>query len=208
MGKRTFVPIEKKIEEAAKIIKAGGLVIYPTETVYGLAADVSNRIAVLKVFAAKRRPLDNPLSVAVKDLNQADTLAYINRYARKLAKAFLPGPLTIILKKKALLPKELTAGTDKIGIRIPSHPIALKLIELAGPITATSANISGEPAPKTTYDAKKQLGERVNFILDGGECKIGEPSTVVDVSVDEEYEILRTGSISRHEIKEALMGRK
>lgn len=196
-----FMVIDRKIKEAAEIIKNGGLVIYPTETVYGLAADAFNRIAILKVFGAKRRPLDNPLSVAVKDLEQADELSYTNRYARKLAKAFLPGPLTIILKKKALLPKELTAGLDKIGIRIPDHPVALRLIELAGPITATSANISDQPAPKTAKGAKKQLGERVNFVLDAGKCKIGQPSTVVDLSVDGEFKILREGSISKEQIE-------
>jgi len=204
MESEDFTLADKEIEEAARIIKAGGIIIYPTETVYGLGADISNRIAILKVYGAKRRSLDNPLSVAVKDLDQADELVYTNSYARKLYKAFLPGPLTMILKKKAILPKELTAGLDKIGIRIPDHPVALKLIELAGPITATSANVSGQPGPKTAHDAKKQLGGRVNFILDVGECKIGEPSTVVDISTDGKFEILREGLISREEIESAL----
>jgi len=100
--------IERGMAEAAEIIKNGGVVVYPTETVYGLGASATNRIAILKVYEAKKRPINNPLSVAVKDLKQADELVYTNSYARKLAKAFLPGPLTIILKKKAILPKELT----------------------------------------------------------------------------------------------------
>jgi len=196
--------VEKKIKEAANILKAGGLVIYPTETVYGLAADASNRSAVLKVFSAKQRPTNKPLSVAVKDLDQAEKLVYINNYARKLAEIFLPGPLTLILKKKAILPKELTAGSESLGIRIPDHPIALKLIELSGPITATSANISEQPPPITAEEAKKQLGDRVDFVLDGGECKIKQPSTVVDLSIEGEFKILREGAIPKQGIEEVL----
>lgn len=196
--------IERGMAEAAEIIKNGGVVVYPTETVYGLGASATNRIAILKVYEAKKRPINNPLSVAVKDLKQADELVYTNSYARKLAKAFLPGPLTIILKKKAILPKELTGGLESVGIRIPDHPIALRLIELAGPITATSANVSGQPAPKTTQEAKRQLGEAVNLILDGGECKIGEPSTVLDLSVEGKFKILREGVIRKESIEAVL----
>lgn len=195
---------DQKVKEAARIIKAGGLVVYPTETVYGLGADPFNRIAVLKVFGAKRRPLDKPLSVAVSSLEEADKLVFVNEAARKIAGAFLPGPITIVLKKKARFPKELTAGSDKLGIRIPDHPIALNLIELAGPITATSANISGHPDPITAYEAKKQIGDRVDSVLDGGECKIKKSSTVVDLSIDSGFEILREGAISRQAIEEAL----
>lgn len=195
---------EKRIEEAANIIKAGGLVIYPTETVYGLAADASNRIAILKVFAAKRRSLDNPLSVAVKDLKQAEKIVYVNSKAKKIAKIFLPGPVTLILKKKALLPKELTSGLDNIGIRIPDNPIALKLVEMAGPITATSANISGHPAPITVEEAKEQIGNKVDFVLDGGECKLGQPSTIIDLSKEREFKILREGAIPKQAIEEIL----
>ena len=196
--------LDKAIKEAAAIIKAGGLVVYPTETVYGLAASAFNRIAVLKVFGAKRRPLDNPLSVAVRDIRQADEIAYVNTAARKLAKAFLPGPLTIVLKKKAKLPKELTAGSDKVGIRIPRNDIALKLIELAGPITATSANVSGKPSITTADEAREQLGGRVDLVLDGGPSQIGVESTVVDVSEEGRCEILRDGAVARAAIKDAL----
>lgn len=195
---------ERQIKEAANIIKTGGLVIYPTETVYGLGANPKNRIAVLKVFGAKNRPLDNPLSVAVKNLNQADEIVYLNKSVKKIAKAFLPGPLTIVLRKKALLPKELTGGLDKVGIRIPNHPVALRLVELAGPITATSANLSGHPAPKTADDAKEQLGDKVDFVLDAGICGSGQPSTVVDLSVEDKFEILREGNISKKMIEDVL----
>jgi L-threonylcarbamoyladenylate synthase len=196
--------LDKAIKEAAAIIKAGGLVVYPTETVYGLGASAFSRIAVLKVFAAKKRPLDNPLSVAVKDMKQADEIAYVNTAARKLAKVFLPGPLTIVLKKKANLPKELTSCSDKVGIRIPRNEIAIKLIELAGPITATSANISGQQPITTADEAREQLGNKVDFILDGGPSQIGVESTVVDVSEEGRCEILRDGAIARVSIKDAL----
>jgi len=195
---------EKAIEEAAGIIRAGGLVVYPTETVYGMGACASNRIAVLKVFAAKKRPLDNPLSVAVRDMKQADEIAYVNASARKLAEAFLPGPLTIVLKKKARLPKELTAGSEKVGIRIPDNSAALRLIELAGPITATSANISGQPSITTADEAREQLDGRVDFVLDGGHSRIGVESTVVDVSEDGAFKILRDGAVARADIKRVL----
>lgn len=193
------------LKEAAALIRAGGLVVYPTETVYGLGASATNRLAVLKVFAAKRRPMDNPLSVAVKDIAQADEVAYVNAAARKLAKAFLPGPLTIVLKKKARLPAELTAGSDKVGIRIPKNEIALRLIELVGPITATSANISGKPPITTAEEARRQLDGRVDFVLDGGPSALGIESTVVDVSEEGRYEVLRDGAIARAAIMDALV---
>ena len=191
------------VKEASELIKAGGLVVYPTETVYGLGADPFNRIAILKVFGAKRRPLDKPLSVAVSSLEEADELVFVNEATRKIAGAFLPGPITMVLKKKARLPKELTSGSEKLGIRIPDHPIALRLIELAGPITATSANISGQPAPITAEEAKKQIGKEVDLVLDGGECKIKEPSTIIDLT-ESEPKILRVGAILEKEIKKVL----
>jgi L-threonylcarbamoyladenylate synthase len=192
------------LKEAAHMIKAGGLVIYPTETAYGLGADPYNRIAVLKVFGAKQRPLDKPLSVAVSSLEEADTLVFLNNAARKIAGRFLPGPVTIVLKKKARLPKELTGGSDKLGIRIPDNQMALDFIELAGPVTATSANISGRPAPTTTYEAKSQMGDKVDYVLDGGECKTKGQSTVIDLSNPESPIILREGEITEEEIKKAL----
>jgi len=193
----------KKIKEAAQIIKAGGIVIYPTDTIYGLAADPYNHIAVLKVFAAKSRVEGKPLSVAVASFDQMDELVFTNTPARKLTKAFLPGPLTIILKKKARLPDELTGGSDKLGVRIPNHPIALKFAELAGPITATSANIAGRSNPRSADEAKEQIGDKVDFVLDAGESPIGEPSTVVDLS-EEKLVVLRPGAISEDELKKVL----
>jgi len=196
--------LKKEIEHAAEIIKNSGLVIYPTDTVYGLGADAFDRQAVLRVFEAKQRRLDKPISIAVASMEQAREVVEWNNAANVIAKKFLPGPLTIILKKKAKFPDELTAGEDKIGIRIPNHPVALELIKLVGnPITTTSANISGQPDPRTAEEAVKQIGKKVDFVLDAGKCKIGEPSTVIDLTAGK-VEIIRKGSLSKATIEEVL----
>ncbi len=195
--------LEKDIENAAGIIKSGGLVAYPTETVYGIGADPFNRIAVLKVFGIKRRELDKPLLVAVSNFDQMDELVFTNRTARKLYKQFLPGPLTLILKKKAVLPKELTSGSNKLGIRVPDNEIALRLIELAGPITSTSANLSGKENPTSYTDVKKQFGEKLDMVINGGITKLGLPSTVVDITEDEPV-IIREGTIKKGDILKTL----
>ena len=196
--------LKKEIEHAAEIIKNSGLVIYPTDTVYGLGADAFDRQAVLRVFEAKQRRLDKPISIAVASVEQAREVVEWNNAANVIAKKFFPGPLTIILKKKAKFPDELTAGEDKIGIRIPNHPVALELIKLVGnPITTTSANISGQPDPRTAEEAVKQIGKKVDFVLDAGKCKIGEPSTVIDLTAGK-VEIIRKGSLSKATIEEVL----
>jgi len=196
--------LKKEIEHAAEIIKNSGLVIYPTDTVYGLGADAFDRQAVLRVFEAKQRRLDKPISIAVASMEQAREVVEWNNAANVIAKKFFPGPLTIILKKKAKFPDELTAGEDKIGIRIPNHPVALELIKLVGnPITTTSANISGQPDPRTAEEAVKQIGKKVDFVLDAGKCKIGEPSTVIDLTAGK-VEIIRKGSLSKATIEEVL----
>ncbi len=196
--------LKKQIEEASEIIKAGGLVAYPTETVYGLGADPFNRIAILKVFAAKSREFDKPLSVAVSDINQMDELVYTNSNARKISKEFLPGPITLILKKKAILPSELTSNSDKLGIRMPDNEIALELIKKSGPITATSANISGNNDARNAKEVEIQLGSKIDYILNGGECKTGKPSTVVDLSEENDFQILREGDIKKDSIEKLL----
>lgn len=194
----------KEIEHAAEIIKSGGLVIYPTDTVYGLGVDAFNRQAVLRVFEAKQRELNKPISIAVANVEQAREVVEWDDSIDALAKKFLPGPLTMILKKKVGFPDELIASEDKIGVRIPNHDVALDLIKLVGrPITTTSANISGQPNPRTAKEAVKQVGDKVDFVLDAGECEIGEPSTVVEL-VDGRVKILRAGAISKKEIEGVL----
>ena len=192
------------IVEAAATIRAGGLVIYPTETVYGLGADACSDEAVAKVFAAKVRPIEDPISIAVSSLEMARQFTQLTHKAEAIFKKFLPGPLTVILRAKPTISKLLTAGTGKIGVRVPDHPVALKLLDfVGGPITSTSANISGRPAPSTAREALDQLGKSVDLAIDAGRCKLGVPSTVVNLTV-EPLEILREGPVTREKIRKAL----
>lgn len=195
--------MKEKIKEAAEIIKAGGLVVYPTETVYGLGANALSSKSVMKVFEAKGREYKKPISIAVKNLSEAKKIAKFNPYALKLAKKFLPGPLTLILPLKAEFPEELTLGKNTIGVRIPNHPVAQKLLKQVNiPITATSANVSGSKESITASDAIKEIGDKVNLVLDAGPCKYGKPSTVVD-AVDK-VKIVREGVFSKREILSVL----
>jgi len=192
------------IVEAAATIRAGGLVIYPTETVYGLGADACSDEAVAKVFAAKVRPIEDPISIAVSSLEMARQFTQLTHKAEAIFKKFLPGPLTVILRAKPTISKLLTAGTRKIGVRVPDHLVALKRLDfVGGPITSTSANISGRPAPSTAREALDQLGKSVDLAIDAGRCKLGVPSTVVNLTV-EPLEILREGPVTREKIRKAL----
>lgn len=193
------------ITEAAATIRSGGLVVYPTETVYGLGADACSDEAVAKVFATKTRPLEDPIPVAVNSFELAHQIAELTPIAELAFKKFLPGPLTLVVKAKPRkISKLVTAGTENVGIRVPDHPVALKLIEfVGGPITATSANLSGKPAPITLREALEQLGEQVDVALDSGKCKLGTPSTVLDLSSGTPR-ILREGPISEKELSRIL----
>jgi len=192
------------IAEAAATIRTGGLVIYPTETVYGLGADACSDEAVGKVFKVKGRPLENPISVAVSSLEMARQFTQVPSRAESVFKKFLPGPLTVILPAKSTISKLVTAGTGKVGLRIPDHPVALKLLDfVGGPITSTSANLSGRPFPSTVKEALMQLGEHVDVALDSGKCRFGLPSTVLDLT-SEQPKVLREGPIPSGEIMKVL----
>lgn len=165
------------IRKAADIIKKNGIVVYPTETVYGIGANIFSEDALQKVFAIKKRDADKPVSVAVSDFKMMNELAHIGEREWRFIEKFLPGPVTVILKKKENVPEVLTSGSELVGIRFPDHEITIKLIELAGvPITSTSANISGGAAPGKVDEIKIQA----DYIIDGRDLK-GEPSTVVDL---------------------------
>lgn len=167
----------RDIKKAADIIKKGGIVIYPTETVYGIAANIFSEEALRRVFEVKNRFPDKPVSVAVSSFKMMDELVYIGENERSFIEKFLPGPVTVILKKRKAVPDILTPGTDLVGIRYPAHKLATRFIELAGvPVTSTSANISGEAPPARVEEIKISA----DYIIDGGECR-GEPSTVVDL---------------------------
>ena len=177
-------PEKKKIRRAAQIIKEGGLVAFPTETVYGLGGNALDEHAAKKIYAAKGRPQDNPLIVHIHSTSQLDKLVYdIPPGAAKLMDRFWPGPLTIIFPKKDIIPSGTTGGLDTVAIRMPAHPVALEFIKEAGvPIAGPSANISGRPSPVCANDVMEDLSGRIDIILDGGSASVGVESTVLDLS--------------------------
>ncbi|MCB9965328.1 MAG: threonylcarbamoyl-AMP synthase [Rhodospirillales bacterium] len=194
------------ITEAAALIQKGGLVAFPTETVYGLGANALDGEAVARIFAAKGRPSFNPLIVHVPDLEMAEELAVFDEVARRVADRLWPGPLTLILPKKENSPvAELcTAGLETIALRIPRHPVAQDLLRRAEvPIAAPSANRSGEPSPTAPIHVIESLGDRVDLILAAGKCTLGLESTVVDLSQTPPA-ILRSGFIVKEDLKEII----
>jgi len=199
------IPAEilEQVKKCAAVMRAGGIAAYPTDTVYGLGADVYNVGAVAKIFAAKRRPLDLPLPVLIADISQLDKLtANIPPSAKQLMDKFWPGALTIIFDKAAAFDSPALASGGKVAIRMPGHAVTLRLItEAGGPIVGTSANLHGLPSTLTAAEVRTQLGSAVDFILDGGPCPGGVESTVVDVTVNPPA-ILRTGAISEKELME------
>ena len=184
------------VTEATAILRAGGLVAFPTETVYGLGASVFNASALANVFAVKRRPADNPLIAHVADMEQIEMLAErIPPLCRTLMEAFWPGPLSILLHVRRGLPQELTAGLATVAVRMPRHPLALRLIQETGvPLAAPSANKSGRPSPTTAAHVLEDLSGEIDGVIDGGSCAIGIESTVIEV-VGNAIVILRPGQI-------------
>lgn len=195
----------ENITNAVRILSQGGLVAFPTETVYGLGADASNEMAVRRIFQAKERPADHPVIVHISHLNQLqDWAENISPEVMTLAQAFWPGPLTMILKKRPDVLGCLTGGQDTIGIRIPKHPVALALLEaFGGGLAAPSANKFTRISPTTATAVREELGESVDFILDGGACEVGLESTIIDMSQDEPV-ILRPGIITAAKIASVL----
>ncbi len=193
----------RAIERAAAILRDGGLVAFPTETVYGLGADATNGKAVAAIFAAKGRPSFNPLIVHVKDRAEAETLVEFTPRARALAETFWPGALTLVLPrgKDCPLSPLVSAGLDTVALRVPSHLIARALIAAAGkPIAAPSANVSGHVSPTTAAHVAEELGDTVDFILDGGPTTIGVESTVIGFEGNTAV-LLRPGGVARDAIE-------
>jgi L-threonylcarbamoyladenylate synthase len=193
------------IEEAAALLRAGALVAFPTETVYGLGADATNGLAVARIFEAKGRPRFNPLIVHVANLDEAERLAELDDRSRQLARRFWPGPLTLVLGKRPDCPvAELaTSGLETVALRVPAHPIARSLLEFAGvPIAAPSANRSGHVSPTTAQHVAADLGGAVAMILDGGPAEHGLESSIVDAR-GRRLVLLRLGAVTRGEIEAA-----
>jgi L-threonylcarbamoyladenylate synthase len=195
-----------QIVKAVEILKGGGLVAFPTETVYGLGADATNSAAVERIYLAKGRPNTNPSIVHIADAAQAGRFARVwPPMAAKLAAAFWPGALTLVVQKTDAIVAEATAGLRTVGLRVPAHPLALELLQaFDGPIAAPSANRSGRVSPTTAEHVRSELGDRVDLILDGGRCDVGIESTVLDVT-SAQPTILRPGGVSREQI-EAIAG--
>lgn len=194
-----------KLKKAAEVLRGGGTVAFPTETVYGLGANALDGAAIKKIFQAKGRPSDNPLIVHIGEMSQVHELAaYVSPSAKKLMEAFWPGPITVIVKKGQRIPCEVTAGLDTVGIRMPAHPIALALLKEAKvPVAAPSANTSGKPSPTVADHVIEDLTGRVDMIIDGGNAEVGVESTVIDASGDEAV-ILRPGAITLEMCREVL----
>ena len=196
----------KNIGIAAEAIKDGKLVVYPTETVYGIAADIFNQKAIKDLYLAKNRPFDMPLSVAVADKEMVQNIAVMTKKVEKLIDAFLPGPLTIITKKDSSVSDIITSMSQKVGIRIPDNKVALELIRQADrPIIATSANLHSHPDAVNVQDAVRDFGETVPYYLDSGACTRGKPSTIGWI-MDDEVEIIRQGAITKRQIEGVLNG--
>lgn len=198
---------DEDIKKAAEILKNGGLVGMPTETVYGLGANALNPKAVLDIFKAKGRPADNPLIVHISDVSQIEKFSLaeeIPENAIILAKKFWPGPLTMIVKKGKAVPDEVSAGLDTVAIRFPSHPVAQKLISFAGlPVAAPSANLSGSPSPTTPQHVMRDLKGKIPAIIDGGICNVGLESTVITLA-ENPPRLLRPGGITLEQLRDAL----
>ncbi|WP_303819452.1 L-threonylcarbamoyladenylate synthase [Ruminococcus flavefaciens] len=195
---------ESDLIKAAELIKSGEIVGIPTETVYGLGADASNEEAVAKVFQAKGRPADNPLIVHLADFSQAvDYTKSIPELAYKLAERFCPGPLTMVLPKNDRIPMITSGGLDTVGIRVPSHPVMHRIIELSGcPIAAPSANTSGYPSPTSASHVMRDMSEKIAAVVDGGSSEFGVESTVISIEGENTVRILRPGCVTKEMLSE------
>lgn len=193
------------VRRAATILRRGGLVAFPTETVYGLGADALNPEAVCRIFEVKKRPRFDPLIVHVASPEQAAALwDRMDPAALRLIQKFWPGPLTIVLPKSSMVPDIVTAGLPTVAVRMPAHPVALDLIRALGrPIAAPSANLFGRTSPTTAADVREDLGSKVDLVLDGGPCRVGVESTVVAIEKGRGF-LLRPGGISLEDLRKVL----
>ena len=202
---RVYRPTPRNLALLAKVLARGGLVAAPTETVYGLAADALNAKACRAIFRAKGRPASDPLIVHVDTLARAGEIAELNDAARAVARAFWPGPLTLVLPKRPGVPAIVTSGLPSVAVRMPAHPLFRELIRRSGcPLAAPSANPFGYVSPTTAAHVRDGLGRRIGHILDGGAAAIGVESTILDLRDPQRPALLRPGAISREELERVL----
>lgn len=194
-----------QLKEPAEIIKQGGIVIFPTETVYGIGTNAFNENSIRRLYDIKKRPLNKPISLLVCNMDMINEVAEnITEIEYKLMNEFFPGPFTIILKKKNIVPNIVTANQDSVGIRMPSNEIARRIVEYSNvPIATPSANISGEPSGTNLEDIRTDFEDKVDYFIDGGESTIGISSTIVKV-IDNVPHILRKGSITKEQIEKVI----
>ena len=196
-------PSLREISKIVKTLKRGKVIIYPTDTVYGLGVNALDSEAVYKIFRIKKRPLNQALPIAVSGLKMAQSLVNITEKAKRLMEAFWPGALTIILKKTSIIPKIVTGGKIGVGVRAPNHPVPLTIVEMLNvPIIATSANIHGEINPVNANEVSNQLGKSVDLIIDGGMVS-GTPSTIINM-LKEPPMIIRKGLITEEMIRKRI----
>jgi len=200
-----------KIKQAAQILRGGGLIAFPTDTVYGLGADALNPRAVKKIFKIKKRPFTNPLPILIAE--KKDLTKFVSKFVsrpsqkiKQLINKFWPGPLTLVLPKKKIIPNIVTAGLPRVGVRVPANAVALALIRILGrPLAATSANLHGKKSPTTALAVKKNLNNKIDLILDGGKTKLGRESAVLDCTTSPPT-LLRSGAIKAKTL-EKLIGK-
>jgi len=199
---KPYSNIQEQIDIGVSILKRGGIVVYPTDTVYGLGACAGLPQAIEQIYKVKERPRNMPLPLLLAEVSQITEIAgSVPPVAWSLIRSFLPGALTLVLPRSSTVPDTITAGGMTIAVRIPAHPVPIALVKgLGTPIVGTSANLSGRPSPLTAEEVYSQLGDKVDLIIDGGRCPGGKESTIVDVT-GEKPMILRQGAISREELE-------
>ncbi len=211
MRVKVAISDEVRIREIGEIVRRGGVIVYPTDTVYGIGGDPFKEIVVRRVFQIKRRG-EKEMPLLVPSLEKAEELAVFDENALRLARAFWPGPLTLVLKSRVGFPRELMARKETIGLRIPRHDLALKIIEAAGGvIIGTSANISGRPPPRSVEELDPNIEREVDLVVDGGRTERGVPSTVVELAQGNEVptiRVIREGAIKGEELLSVVRGRK
>lgn len=205
MKTEIYLPTTENLEICARLLRSGELVAFPTETVYGLGGNALERSAAAKIYAAKGRPSDNPLIVHIADKEAVNTLAtVVPEKAKIVMERFMPGPVTIVLPKKEIVPDEVTGGLKTVAVRMPNNPIALALIERSGvPVCAPSANTSTRPSPTSAAHVYGDLGGKIPAILDGGDCEVGVESTVIDFTTDKPR-LLRAGGMPIETLESAI----
>ncbi|VVB72601.1 Threonylcarbamoyl-AMP synthase [uncultured archaeon] len=179
------------IASAARFVIGGGVIVYPTETVYGLGANALDEQAVMRVYQIKKRPLSQPIFLAISSFEMLNNVADVSEEDMDLLKKLLPWPISVLVRRKSLVPDILTAGSPFVGIRYPDHETALRIIDSAGPITSTSANRTGSPSPTSIVEVSREIADRVDAVVDGGKCRYSESSTLLDL---ERREIIRKGA--------------